>query len=98
MSRGVDRHADLPTSRTTWGRPIVPHLGRKIEGHGQTRLAVVEQVPVPAVRLLRVPEARVLPHRPEAAAEHRRWTPRVKGTRRGNPRPEIIERREVLGV
>src|SRR5439155_10371469 len=51
---------------------VVPHLRRQIERDAQSFVAVREEVLESLVRLLRRPEARVLPHRPEAASIHRR--------------------------
>src|SRR6266545_4415835 len=50
---------------------VVPHLCGQIERDRQARLTRGEEMPEPRVRLLRRPEPRVLPHRPELAAVHR---------------------------
>ena len=51
---------------------VVANLRRKVEGHREAGLALVEQVAVATVRLLGVTETGVLSHRPEPAAIHRR--------------------------
>src|SRR5690606_8033842 len=51
---------------------VVAHLCRQIERNAEPGLAVVQQVVIPAVRLLRRTEAGILAHRPEPAAVHRR--------------------------
>src|SRR5207237_2893724 len=49
---------------------VVAELRREIERDRETRLAVIEQVAIARVRLLRGGEARVLADRPRAAAVH----------------------------
>ena len=51
---------------------IQAHQGRHVEGDRQPRLAALEQQPEPFVGLGRRAVARELPHRPQAAAIHRR--------------------------
>ena len=72
----ADRDADLPdlTSDRRIVR-VVAHLCREIERHRQPGLAVLQEVAIPRVRLLRRPEPGVLPHRPQTAAVHRRLDP-----------------------
>src|SRR3954451_6561039 len=48
------------------------HEARHVERGGEPGLTVVEQVAEALVGLLRGAEARELPHRPQAAAVHRR--------------------------
>ena len=50
---------------------VVAHQRRHVERRREARLPVLEQVAEALVRLLRRPEARELPHRPEPAAVHR---------------------------
>ena len=69
----ADGHANAPD--LTLGHRIVgvvAHLCRQVERDRQSRLSLPEQVAEPRVGLGRGPESRVLPHRPEAAAIHRR--------------------------
>ena len=54
------------------GVGVVAHLRRQVEGHGQPGLPLLEEEPVPLVRLRRRPEPGVLAHRPEPAPIHRR--------------------------
>jgi hypothetical protein len=51
---------------------IVTDLGRQVEGDAQTGLSLPEQVAITLIGFLRRGEARVLAHRPEARAVHRR--------------------------
>ena len=68
-----DRDADPADLALRLGRVgVVAHLGRQVEGDRQPGLALVEEVAEPPVGLLGGREARVLAHRPEAAAVHRR--------------------------
>ncbi len=68
-----DRHADPADLSLGVGRVrVVAHLGREVERHREARLALLEQIAEPAVRLLGSREARVLTHRPEATPVHRR--------------------------
>ena len=72
VGKARDRHADpADLSLGLGGVRVVAHLGRQVERDREARLAVVEQVTEPAVGLLGRREARVLAHRPEAAAVHR---------------------------
>src|SRR5687767_9014294 len=50
---------------------VVADLRRQIEGHAQAVDALRQQVAIAAIRLRRRAEARILPHRPQAAAIHR---------------------------
>ena len=62
-----------PTSPSASRRVrVVAHLGRQVERDRQPGLALLEEVAEARVRLLGGGEARVLAHRPEAAAVHRR--------------------------
>src|SRR5437762_1026970 len=72
---------------------VVSHLRRQVEGHTQALVAMLEEIPESPVRLLRGPEARVLAHRPEAAAVHR--GPRAAGEGWLAREPERL--REVRG-
>src|SRR5205823_14627019 len=47
---------------------VVSHLGRQIEGDGETGLSLLEQEAVALVGLRGRAEARVLPHRPQSRA------------------------------
>ena len=49
---------------------VVADLGGQVEGDAQAGLALLEQVAVPAVRLLGIRVSRVLAHGPEPAAVH----------------------------
>ena len=51
---------------------VVAHLRREIERDAQSVNALRQQVAIALIRLRRRPEARVLPHRPQTAAVHRR--------------------------
>src|SRR5262249_22798184 len=68
----VDGDADLAdlAARERMIR-VAPHLRRQIERDRQPALPLLQQVAVAPVRLRPGAEARVLPHRPEAAAVHR---------------------------
>ena len=69
----VDRDAglaDLPLG--PWVIGVEAHLRRQVERDREARLPLLEQVPEPRVRLLGRRHTRVLPHRPQAAAVHRR--------------------------
>ena len=69
----VDRHAlaaDLAQRARVVG--VVAHQRRHVERRGQPRLPVIEQVAEALVGLLRRPEPRELPHRPQPAPVHRR--------------------------
>src|SRR5688572_24618713 len=50
---------------------VVADLRRQIEGNAQAVDALRQQVAIAAIRLRRRAEARILPHRPQAAAIHR---------------------------
>ncbi len=68
----VDRHALAAHLAEGLGMVgVVPHERRHVEGGGQPRLPVLEQVAEARVRLLRGPEARELAHRPQPAPVHR---------------------------
>ena len=62
--------ADLALRQRMIG--VVAHLRRQVEGDREAGRAVFQQVAVALVRLLGGGVARVLAHRPEAAAIHRR--------------------------
>ncbi len=69
----ADRHADAADFAA--GQQMVgvaAHLGRQVEGDREPGLPVLEQVAVAAVGFLGVAEARVLAHRPQPPAVHRR--------------------------
>ena len=69
----VDRHpdaADFTCSERMIG--VVSHLRRQIECHAQPADAVGEQVAIAGVGFFRGAEARILTHRPQPAAVHRR--------------------------
>src|SRR5207247_1522030 len=69
----ADREADAADLAARLGSVgVVAHLGREVERHGQTGLALLEEVAEPTVRLLGRREPRVLAHGPEAAPVHRR--------------------------
>ena len=51
---------------------VVAHLRREIERNAQPVDALLDEISVACVRLVRRGEARVLPHRPQTAAVHRR--------------------------
>ena len=64
-------HANLPYfSLSKFVVRVVADLRRQIEGHGETRLALFQQVLVAAVGLFRRREPGVLPHGPDAAPVH----------------------------
>ena len=69
---------------------VVPHQGRKVEGHGQACGAVVQKVPVPFVRLLGRGEARELTHGPEAGAVHGRVGTASEREPAGNPQGILV--------
>ena len=62
--------ADLSRGARVVG--VETHLRRQVERDRETGRSVREQVTIAAVRFLGGAKARVLPHRPEAAAVHRR--------------------------
>jgi hypothetical protein len=95
-----DRDADAADLAGRFGRVrVVAHLRRQVERHREARLALLEQVPEPAVRLLGGGEAGVLAHRPEPAPVHRRLDPAREGhlTRVAEVSLDV-EARDVLGA
>ncbi len=76
VGQRVDCHALAPdlAERALMVR-VVAHERRHVEGCREPRLAVLQEVVEALVRLLGGAEARELPHRPEAAAVHRRIHP-----------------------
>ena len=67
----VDRDpgaADLAVAERVVG--VAPELGRQVEGHREAGRAVLDQVAVALVGVLRAGEAGVLAHRPEPVAVH----------------------------
>ena len=76
---------------------VVAHQRRHVEGGAQPGLAVIEQVAEPLVGLLRRPEPRELPHRPQPAAVHARVHPARERILAGEA--DRVGRRQVrLGV
>ena len=72
----------LPTSPCAIGRVgVVAHLGGQVEGDGQARRAVRDQLLVAGVGLGGRAEAGVLAHRPRAAGVHRRVDAAGEGVR-----------------
>ena len=70
---GIDGDPDTPDLTESPRRiGVDPHLRRQVEGDAEARLARLEQVAEAGIGLGRGAEARVLAHRPEAAAVHRR--------------------------
>src|SRR5439155_21388457 len=89
-----DRHADLPNlARDLLVVRVVAHLRREIERDGEARLPMLEEVTEARVRFLGGAEPRVLPHRPEAAAVHRR--PHAARVRRLAGETESLHRAAV---
>ena len=71
VAHGRYGHADLADLALGLRRVgVVPYLGRQVERHAQAGLALFEHELEALVRLRRVAEPRVLPHRPEAVAVH----------------------------
>ena len=101
---------DADPSDFTKGSRIVrvpPHLGWQIERDAEAGLSLTQKVAVAGVRLLRRPEAGVLPHRPEAATMHVRLDAAGEGRFAGDAemargveprRFEVIRAIEILGV
>ncbi len=58
---------------------VVPHLRREVEGDGEPRLTLIEEVAEAFVRFLGGSEAGVLSHRPESATVHRRINTACEG-------------------
>jgi len=64
---------------------IVANLRRKVEGHTQTRLAILQEILIPLIRLLGVANPaywRMVQKRPRYMVG---WTPLVNGSSPGNP-------------
>src|SRR5260370_32811119 len=57
---------------------ISPHLRRQVERNRKPGLTLLEQVTVTAIGFLGAAEARVLAHRPQPSAIHRRLHPARK--------------------
>jgi hypothetical protein len=94
---GVDRHAGL--ADLALGAGVVgvqAHLGRQVERDRQAGLAVLQEIAEAPVRLLRGRHAGVLPHRPQAAAVHRRM--HAAGERRGARPAEVSLGVEALQI
>ena len=70
---GRNRNAHLPhfALRDRVVR-VVADLGRQIEGDAQAGLSLPEQIAIALIGFLRRGEARILAHRPETRAIHRR--------------------------
>ena len=76
----VDRDAGPPhLAGGTRVVGVVAELRRKVEGDREARLAALEEIAEPLVRLDRRPEAGVLPNRPRPAAVHVLVGPAGKG-------------------
>ena len=69
---------------------VDPHQRRHVERARQSRLPVLEQVAKPLVRLLRRPEPRELPHRPQTAPVHRRIHPARERERARVPEVPLV--------
>ena len=97
VGQAGDRHPDTADLALRLRRVgVVAHLGRQVEGDRQPGLPLREQVAETLVGLLGRREARVLAHRPEAAAVHRRLDASGEGVL---PRaPEVAILVEVGGV
>src|SRR5208282_5022820 len=91
------RHADA--SDFALGQQMIrvaAHLRGQVERDRQPRLTLLEQVAVAAVRLLRAAEARVLAHRPQPSAIHRRL--HAAGKRILAWKAEVVDKIEVVQV
>ena len=91
----VDRHAD-PADLAGRERVIrvVAHLRRQIERDAQAGHPLVEQVAIAPIGLRGGAEARVLAHRPQPAAIHRRLDAAREGKRAG--KAELVWRIPAL--
>src|SRR6266852_3094537 len=69
---------------------VVAVLRRQIEGDIDTREAVIQHVAEAAIRLFSGPEARVLAHRPQPAAIHRRIDSACEWKLAGEPDVALI--------
>ena len=58
---------------------VVTHLSRKVKGHAETRLALLQQVAVAAVGLSGGAKSSVLAHSPESSTVARRMDSAGKG-------------------
>ena len=100
VQHGVDR--DALAADLTQGSGVirvVPHQARHVEGRGQSRLAVVEQVTEALVRLLCGPEPGELAHRPQPPAVHRAVdAPRERELTRDADRLVRVSRQVAVGV
>ena len=93
VGQAADRHADpADLAFGCGGVRVVAHLGRKVEGDRQARLAVVEQVAETSVGLLGRGEPGVLTHRPEPAAVHGRLDAPGERELSGRPRSRSSSR------
>ena len=82
----VDRHAlaaDLAQRARVVG--VVAHQARHVERRRQPGLAVIEQIAEALVGLLRRPEPRELPHRPQPPPIHARVHPARERNSPGSP-------------
>ena len=99
VGEAADRDAD--PAHLAFGRRgvrVVAHLRGQVERDRQAGLAVVQEVPEPAVRLLGGREPRVLAHGPEAAAIHRGLDPAGERVLARSPEVTIlVETLEVRG-
>src|SRR5512134_2688676 len=85
--------------RTFGGRVVgvQAKLRRQVEGDGKAGRALAEQVAEAPVGLLRGTEARVLAHRPQLAAVHRRVHAARVRVLAGQPEPlGVVALREIL--
>ena len=80
VRQGIDGYANLSHFTRAQGMiGIVTDLGRKVEGHAEARLAVIQEISVALVGLLRSGKAGVLSHGPESAPVHGWLYPPRKG-------------------
>ncbi len=80
VRQGVDGYTNFShLSRAQGMIGIVADLGWKVEGHAETRLAMIQEISVALVGLLRSGKAGVLPHGPEPAPIHGRLYSPCKG-------------------
>jgi len=88
--------ADLAGSHR--GIRVVAHLRREIERHREARRALVDQIVEPLVCFAGGAHPRILAHRPQSTAVHRRVdTPRVRFLARKSQLFFVVEISDILG-
>ena len=101
VGQRIDRDAD-PSHFSLGERVVgvVAHLGRQIERDAQPGDALAEQISIAPVRFRGRAESRILPHRPQPAAIHRRLDAagERESTREGEIAGEIPPRKIVRRV